>query len=382
MSDARTKVDALKDLGEKITGKTITIDENETIVSIIDKITENYDGGDTPTEDTKTIEGTSSYADISVSNVTLTKAGSLLTIQGEITNIAEVDVSLATMSLVFTNADGDSMLEPTMNIYNTINPENTITFEGAIDVTTTESADSIFNSTTGFEVTNYTEQGGGEGTITLEFPAMLPLGIYNSDPNAGDAGTVEFAPYLDSSYSTTVNEIAQGIAEGTLTEVIVNQDGSTWTFNNFEYSDSTISLMDTDQGIGTSLQVKNQDENYIWVGETNIQFAKATAPDSSVDNRVVFAEAIANTNFENIINNVTDGSLIFLTQVGLYDGYICNYSTTVSPNDTATLTFEYGESASMTVELHWYNEEGEEAGRWDFTSASVSSGFENINTNV
>ena len=54
MSDVRTKVDALKDLGEKITGKTITIDENETVVSILDKITENYDGGDTPTEDTNT----------------------------------------------------------------------------------------------------------------------------------------------------------------------------------------------------------------------------------------------------------------------------------------------------------------------------------------
>lgn len=41
----RTKVDALKDLGEKITGETINVGENETIVEILDKITEQ---GSTP----------------------------------------------------------------------------------------------------------------------------------------------------------------------------------------------------------------------------------------------------------------------------------------------------------------------------------------------
>lgn len=38
----RTKIDALKDLGEKITGKTLTITDDDTIVTVLDKITENY----------------------------------------------------------------------------------------------------------------------------------------------------------------------------------------------------------------------------------------------------------------------------------------------------------------------------------------------------
>lgn len=41
----RTKVDALKELGEKITGSTLVAEENETIVGMIDKIAENYSGG-------------------------------------------------------------------------------------------------------------------------------------------------------------------------------------------------------------------------------------------------------------------------------------------------------------------------------------------------
>lgn len=45
MANARTKVDALKDLGEKVTGATLVADENETIVGMIDKITDNYSGG-------------------------------------------------------------------------------------------------------------------------------------------------------------------------------------------------------------------------------------------------------------------------------------------------------------------------------------------------
>jgi len=45
MKNDRTKVDALKDLGEKVTGATLTPDENETVVGIIDKIAENYSGG-------------------------------------------------------------------------------------------------------------------------------------------------------------------------------------------------------------------------------------------------------------------------------------------------------------------------------------------------
>lgn len=41
----RTKVDALKELGEKVTGSTLVAEENETIVGMIDKIAENYSGG-------------------------------------------------------------------------------------------------------------------------------------------------------------------------------------------------------------------------------------------------------------------------------------------------------------------------------------------------
>ena len=40
----RTKVEALKDLGEKVTGKTIAIEEKDTIVSMLDKITKAYKG--------------------------------------------------------------------------------------------------------------------------------------------------------------------------------------------------------------------------------------------------------------------------------------------------------------------------------------------------
>lgn len=43
--EQRTKVDALKDLGEKVTGTNIGITENETIVEMLDKITANYNGG-------------------------------------------------------------------------------------------------------------------------------------------------------------------------------------------------------------------------------------------------------------------------------------------------------------------------------------------------
>lgn len=50
MIQTRTKVDALKDLGEKVTGATLPSEENETIVGMIDKIAENYsgDGGGYP----------------------------------------------------------------------------------------------------------------------------------------------------------------------------------------------------------------------------------------------------------------------------------------------------------------------------------------------
>lgn len=46
MGNVRTKVDALKDLGEKITGK--TFGNEDTVVEMIDEITKNYDGGSTP----------------------------------------------------------------------------------------------------------------------------------------------------------------------------------------------------------------------------------------------------------------------------------------------------------------------------------------------
>lgn len=45
MENTRTKIDALKDLGDKVTGQSIVMDENETIVGMIDKITANYEGG-------------------------------------------------------------------------------------------------------------------------------------------------------------------------------------------------------------------------------------------------------------------------------------------------------------------------------------------------
>lgn len=45
MSETRTKVDALVDLGKKITGQDINAEENETIVGMLDKITKNYTGG-------------------------------------------------------------------------------------------------------------------------------------------------------------------------------------------------------------------------------------------------------------------------------------------------------------------------------------------------
>lgn len=45
MAYVRTKVDALKDLGEKVTGQTIGVEENETIVGVLDKITAEYSGG-------------------------------------------------------------------------------------------------------------------------------------------------------------------------------------------------------------------------------------------------------------------------------------------------------------------------------------------------
>lgn len=45
MADTRTKVDALKDLGEKVTGNTLEVGENETIVGMLDKIADNYSGG-------------------------------------------------------------------------------------------------------------------------------------------------------------------------------------------------------------------------------------------------------------------------------------------------------------------------------------------------
>ena len=43
MDDTRTKVDALKELGEKVTGK--TLDAHDTVVEMIDEITKNYEGG-------------------------------------------------------------------------------------------------------------------------------------------------------------------------------------------------------------------------------------------------------------------------------------------------------------------------------------------------
>lgn len=45
MGNDRTKVDALKDLGEKVTGATLVPSENETIVGMIDKIANKYSGG-------------------------------------------------------------------------------------------------------------------------------------------------------------------------------------------------------------------------------------------------------------------------------------------------------------------------------------------------
>ena len=42
MGDVRTKIEALKDLGDKVTGKTINVEENDTIVGMIDKIAKNY----------------------------------------------------------------------------------------------------------------------------------------------------------------------------------------------------------------------------------------------------------------------------------------------------------------------------------------------------
>lgn len=45
MIQTRTKVDALKDLGEKVTGATLPSEENETIVGMIDQIAEAYTGG-------------------------------------------------------------------------------------------------------------------------------------------------------------------------------------------------------------------------------------------------------------------------------------------------------------------------------------------------
>lgn len=47
----RTKVDALKDLGNKLTGSTLATRANETVVGMIDKITSNYEGGGSGTEE-------------------------------------------------------------------------------------------------------------------------------------------------------------------------------------------------------------------------------------------------------------------------------------------------------------------------------------------
>lgn len=45
MGNERTKVDALKKLGEKVTGATLVASENETVVGMIDKIADSYSGG-------------------------------------------------------------------------------------------------------------------------------------------------------------------------------------------------------------------------------------------------------------------------------------------------------------------------------------------------
>mgnify|MGYP003289663472 CR=1 FL=1 len=61
MSETRTKVDALKDLGEKVTGKTINTDENETIVGILDKIANDYEGGGSASQENIILTGDISW---------------------------------------------------------------------------------------------------------------------------------------------------------------------------------------------------------------------------------------------------------------------------------------------------------------------------------
>lgn len=70
MENTRTKVEALKDLGDKVTGTTINIEQNETIVGMLDKITENYTGGSGGSGSSIVLNGTTDW--ISVKNTPIT----------------------------------------------------------------------------------------------------------------------------------------------------------------------------------------------------------------------------------------------------------------------------------------------------------------------
>lgn len=79
MAEMRTKVDALKDLGEKVTGATLVADENETIVGMIDKIADNYSGG-----------GSGGGQNIAILPIVLEEESSYITIEDE-TTIKELE---------------------------------------------------------------------------------------------------------------------------------------------------------------------------------------------------------------------------------------------------------------------------------------------------
>lgn len=104
MIDNRTKVDALKDLGEKITGTTIGVKENETIVGVIDKITSNYSGGGSVSEDGDIILKTA--IDPTQSQIAITDSQDIAVLNSWVARIREKSTDLPKNVIVSANQSG------------------------------------------------------------------------------------------------------------------------------------------------------------------------------------------------------------------------------------------------------------------------------------
>ena len=104
MIDNRTKVDALKDLGEKITGATIDVKENETIVGVIDKIASNYSGGGSVSEDGDIILKTA--IDPTQTQIAITDSQDIAVLNSWVVRIGEKSTDIPKNVIVSANQSG------------------------------------------------------------------------------------------------------------------------------------------------------------------------------------------------------------------------------------------------------------------------------------